>query len=111
MLLYFVFTNNSLANILFFDAWYEKVMNPPEEEPSGTNPWEKPGAKQPMDYTMEEFEALTGEQQMAFQKYLGEEAFEEWLNSVLNFYRRDFRSRFLAEGRCQPDLGRAVRKN
>jgi hypothetical protein len=61
-----------------FEAWLNKVQNQTEK-----NPWEVPGAKQPEDYTYEEFEALTAAQQMAFQDYLGEEAFEAWLNRVL----------------------------
>ena len=61
-----------------FAQWLEKAL-----EESERNPWEVPGAQQPQDYPWEEFEALTGAQQIAFQKYLGEEAFESWLNRVL----------------------------
>ena len=61
-----------------FEAWLNRVQNQTEK-----NPWEKPGAKQPADYTWEEFEALTAGQQMAFQKYLGPDAFDAWLNRVL----------------------------
>ena len=61
-----------------FDAWLNKVQNQTEK-----NPWDEPGAKQPEDYTWEEFEALTGAQQMAFQDYLGEAGFEAWMNRVL----------------------------
>ena len=60
-----------------FGAWLNRVQNQTIE-----NPWELSGAKQPEDYTWEEFEALTGAQQMAFQNYLGPEAFEAWLNRV-----------------------------
>ena len=60
-----------------FEAWLNKVQNQ-----TAANPWDKPGAKQPKDYTMEEFEALTAEQQMAFQKHLGETEFEAWLNKA-----------------------------
>jgi hypothetical protein len=61
-----------------FEEWLNRVQNQTEK-----NPWEEPGTKQPQDYTYEEFEALTAAQQMAFQDYLGEEAFEAWLNRVL----------------------------
>lgn len=40
-------------------------------------------AKQPAEYTYDEFNNLTPGQQMAFQKYLGEEAFDAWLNANL----------------------------
>ena len=66
-----------------FADWLNKVQEKPEDEkPATENPWEKPGAKQPADYTWAEFEALTGAQQMAFQKHLGEKGFEAWLNKV-----------------------------
>ena len=61
-----------------FEAWREKAQSQ-----SGSNPWEAPGAKQPNDYTWAEFEALTGEQQIAFQNYLGAEKFDAWMNRVL----------------------------
>lgn len=60
-----------------FEAWLNRVQNRMEQ-----NPWEQPGAKRPEDYTWEEFEALTAAQQIAFQNYLGEAAFEAWLNRV-----------------------------
>ena len=60
-----------------FEAWLLEAQNPKEK-----NPWEKPGAKQPQDYTWEEFTALTISQQMAFQDYLGEAGFEAWLDKV-----------------------------
>ena len=66
-----------------FAAWLNKVQGQEQEQPAA-NPWEKPGAKQPKDYTWAEFEALTAAQQMAFQNYLGAEAFEAWLNRVQN---------------------------
>lgn len=65
-----------------FEAWLNSVQGNPTVTPSA-NPWDKPGAKQPEDYTWEEFEALTAAQQMAFQEYLGEKGFEAWLNRVL----------------------------
>ena len=60
-----------------FEAWMNQVQNE-----SVHNPWGKPGAKQPGDYTWEEFEKLTAEQQMAFQYVLGEDTFEEWMNQA-----------------------------
>ena len=60
-----------------FEAWLNKVQTT-----TAKYPWEASGAKQPKDYTWEEFEALTAEQQMAFQKHLGPAAFEVWLNKV-----------------------------
>ena len=60
-----------------FETWRKK--NQSQDQPKA-NPWEKPGAKQPADYTWKEFEALTEPQQMAFQEYLGEEGFEAWLD-------------------------------
>lgn len=46
-------------------------------------PWDERGAKQPSDYTWEEFEALSGEQQIEFQKSFGkEEKFEEWMDEA-----------------------------
>ena len=61
-----------------FEVWLNKVQDQAE-----ANPWDAPGAKKPEDYTYEEFEALTAAQQMAFQDYLGPEAFDAWLNRVL----------------------------
>lgn len=65
-----------------FESWMNRVQEEPEEE-FEVNPWDVSGAKQPAEYTMEEFEALTGAQQMAFQNHLGPDAFEAWLNRVL----------------------------
>ena len=62
-----------------FDAWLNRVQNQP-----AANPWDSAGAKQPADYTWEEFEALTVGQQTAFQNHLGEAAFDAWLNRVQN---------------------------
>jgi hypothetical protein len=61
-----------------FEAWMEKALSE-----KGLNPWEIPGAKQPEDYTWEEFETLTGSQQIAFQNYLGIDAFIAWMERVL----------------------------
>ena len=57
-----------------FEAWLNQAQNPVEP-----NPWDQPGARQPADYTWEEFEALSAAHQMTFQNELGEERFEEWL--------------------------------
>ena len=62
-----------------FEEWINQAQNQKE-----INPWERSGAKQPEDYTWEEFEALTAAQQMAFQNYLGSEAFEAWLSRTGN---------------------------
>ena len=64
-----------------FEAWMKRAQSTNSKE-SAKYPWDEPGAKQPEDYTWEEFEALTAEQQMAFQNYLGPEAFEAWLIRV-----------------------------
>ena len=64
-----------------FETWLSKVQEKPTEDPAA-NPWDKAGAKQPADYTWEEFNALTAAQQMAFQTKLGDKGFETWLNKV-----------------------------
>ena len=43
-------------------------------------PWDAPAAKQPADYTWEEFLALSPELQIVFQNAMGVDAFEEWMN-------------------------------
>ena len=48
----------------------------------GAMPWEKEGAKQPEDYTWMDFEMLTGEEQLAFQKTFAENDFEKWMEKV-----------------------------
>ena len=60
-----------------FAAWMQAAQNR-----SAAYPWEEPGAKQPEEYTWAEFEALSGEHQIAFQRVLGVEAFEAWMNRV-----------------------------
>ena len=60
-----------------FEAWMEAAQNR-----SGAYPWEEPGAKEPEEYTWAEFEALSGEHQIAFQRVMGVEAFEAWMNRV-----------------------------
>jgi len=65
----------AVLGIDVFDSWLNKA-----QFQSVTYPWEKTNAKQPEEYTWSEFEALTPEQQMAFQVYLGAEGFDNWLN-------------------------------
>ncbi|MBR5616940.1 MAG: hypothetical protein IKW50_02025 [Oscillospiraceae bacterium] len=60
-----------------FGAWMDRIQSLHEGYP-----WDAPGAKQPADYTWEEFEALSGEHQIAFQNVLGMESFDAWLNRV-----------------------------
>jgi hypothetical protein len=64
-----------------FEAWMNRAHpTNPETEQNGY-PWEQPGAKQPVNYTWEEFLALSPELQIAFQGAFGsEESFEDWLN-------------------------------
>ena len=72
-----------------FEAWMQKQGNPgagetepTEEETALELPWEN-GGKHPSEYTWEEFEALDGGQQIAFQQIFGSiEAFDEWLQRV-----------------------------
>ena len=60
-----------------FVMWMGQALNLPT-----ANPWDEPGAKQPEEYTWEEFEALSDEHQMAFQNAMGSEAFVTWLERV-----------------------------
>ena len=57
---------------------------PVETQPVKTQyPWEKTGAKKPSEYTWAEFEALSGEEQMAFQNtFESTVAFDEWMNKA-----------------------------
>lgn len=62
-----------------FDSWMKKVQGSSSQEKL---PWEN-GGKQPSEYTFEEFNALTGSQQIAFQNSFGSnKEFETWLNNV-----------------------------
>ncbi len=55
----------------------------PNESLSAALPWEN-GGKAPSEYTWEEFLALSGEEQMAFQNAFGSsEDFEAWMNRVM----------------------------
>jgi hypothetical protein len=62
-----------------------EIINDPniDVEESGDMPWDKPGAKQPEDYTFAEYEELTAEQQIAFF-----ESFVIPVNIVLNHIRQ-----------------------
>ena len=61
-----------------FDKWLHKAQLEAEK-----NPWDAPGAKQPVQYTWEEFEALSAGQQMAFQNSFGSfEKFDQWLQKA-----------------------------
>ena len=73
----------SFGSDAVFEAWMEKAQRQEPTEESTGLPWEQ-GGKQPEDYTWAEFEALTGEEQMAFQNALGAEAFEAWLDQAQN---------------------------
>ncbi len=68
---------NSFESDDAFEEWMEKASD------IGTDvPW-KNGGKAPSDYTWEEFEALTADQQMVFQNsFENIEKFDEWLNKV-----------------------------
>ncbi|MBQ8275055.1 MAG: S-layer homology domain-containing protein [Clostridia bacterium] len=72
---------SSFGSVEAFDAWLQKAQNGGTD--AGKLPWELPGAKQPAQYTYAEFNALTGEQQMAFQSSFGSpEAFDVWLQKA-----------------------------
>ena len=63
-----------------FETWMNSVR-PVETEPS-TSQWNKPG-KLPSEYTWEEYQQLTYEEQDSFFEWFGSvEAFETWMNSV-----------------------------
>ena len=66
----------SFPDIEAFDDWMQSVQPQPEM------PWDN-SSKQPEDYTMEEFEALTAEQQIVFQNsFKDPDGFNEWLERV-----------------------------
>ena len=62
-----------------FEAWMEAAL---QEDTVQKCPWDEPGAKQPGDYTWEEFQALNPGLQIAFQQDMGTEAFEVWMEQV-----------------------------
>lgn len=66
---------NSFPNEAAFDAWFQSVQIIRPEMPWDNN------SKQPDDYTWEEFEALTAEQQIAFQNSFEDwKGFEQWMD-------------------------------
>lgn len=68
---------NSFKNLDAFDAWMQKAQGKTKEYP-----WEQ-GGKQPEEYTWVEFEALSGEEQMAFQNaFDSSDGFDKWLQRV-----------------------------
>lgn len=70
---------NHFESIEDFDAWMQKAEY---IDKNGVNPWEEPSAKQPSEYTWEEFEALNGPQQIQFQySFNSFEDFEVWLDA------------------------------
>ena len=66
----------AFQNALDFDTWLERVQS---ESTDIEMPWDKTNAKQPEEYSYEDFEDLTPAQQMAFQNALD---FEAWLERV-----------------------------
>ena len=50
-----------------FESWMEKAGAEQQKETPEEYPWNAPGGKQLEDYTWEEFEKLSGEEQIAFQ--------------------------------------------
>ncbi len=69
----------SFGSVESFDKWLKKAQG--TEGNVDKLPWEN-GGKQPAEYTLEEFEALTNVQKEAFVNYFdSSEAFEAWLNS------------------------------
>lgn len=74
---------NSFSSYEAFDAWLQAVQPEQTELPEQASmPWDN-GGKQPEAYTMEEFDALTAEQQIAFQNSFEEwDGFDKWLERV-----------------------------
>ena len=66
------------GSVSAFEAWLSEVK--PEETTRPLPEWNKPG-KTPDQYTWEEYQALSGEEQEAFFRWFGSvEAFEEWMD-------------------------------
>ena len=69
---------NNFGSIEAFDAWLQKALSGDVGEE--IMPWEVVGAKQPEEYTWDEFIALSPGQQIAFQSAFKEaDGFEKWL--------------------------------
>lgn len=65
-----------------FEAWKEMAQRGEAVEETIACPWEN-GGKQPVEYTWAEFEALSGELQMAFQQsFESYDAFEAWMQDA-----------------------------
>ena len=64
---------NSFDSIEEFDKWLQKAQGA-----DVSAPWDN-GGKKPEEYTWEEFEALDGEMQMAFQNSIDD--FDKWFEA------------------------------
>ncbi len=70
---------NSFDEQKDFEKWMNEAKDTEIE-----SPWEEEGAKQPSDYTKEEYDALSKDEQKAFQESFGkEEKFEEWMDEAV----------------------------
>lgn len=59
-----------------FNKWADAAQ-------TGDLPWKQPGAKQPKDYTYEEFNQLSDNQKLQFiAEFESREAFEEWMDAL-----------------------------
>ena len=67
------FFRDSFGSTEAFVEWMNKPI-------ASSLPWKKAGAKQPKDYTFEEFEALTPMQQEYFRKSFVGDGFTKWYN-------------------------------
>ncbi len=71
----------SFANMTEFDKWLQKSQQTNTE--TVALPWEKEGAKQPVEYTFEEFQNLAPSHQIAFQKsFATMDEFDQWLQKA-----------------------------
>jgi len=66
-----------------FNKWMSRVNGESDTEAKNQMPWEKSGAKQPKDYTWDEYESLTTIQKEAFyDSFKSAVNFDKWLNRV-----------------------------
>ncbi len=71
----------SFESVEDFDMWMERAQS--GEIIDDSEPWKVDGAKQPSDYTWDEFNELSPEQQERFfESFENAEAFDEWMNRV-----------------------------
>lgn len=71
---------NWFENEAAFEAW--RAQQVPAESTANA-PWDQPGAKQPCDYTWEEYLALSvQDQSMFFNSFGGDKAFAEWMEQA-----------------------------